>query len=51
MLLPWATVPFAIVLVRTVLRGTAGRELNVVLKRSGQLQLLFGVLWAAGWLV
>ena len=50
-LLPWATLPFAAVLVRTVLRGTAGRELNVVLKRSGQLQLLFGVLWAAGWLV
>ena len=47
-LLPWLTLPFAMALVRTVLRGTAGRELNVVLKRSGQLQLLYGVLWAAG---
>jgi 1,4-dihydroxy-2-naphthoate octaprenyltransferase len=40
--------PLAIALVRSVLGGVAGRELNPVLKRSGQLLLAFGVLLAVG---
>lgn len=47
-LLPLLTLPVAAGLVRAVMRGTAGRELNPVLARSGRLHLLFGVLWAAG---
>lgn len=47
-LLPWLTAPLAIVLVRTVLAGTTGRELNPMLKRSGLLLLSFGVLFSAG---
>ncbi len=48
LLLPWVTSPLAIVLVRQVLGGLAGRELNQILKRTGQLLLSFGVLFAAG---
>lgn len=47
-LLPWLSLPLAVALVRTVLGGLAGRELNPVLGRSGRLQLVYGVLWAAG---
>jgi 1,4-dihydroxy-2-naphthoate octaprenyltransferase len=48
LLLPWLSVPLAAGLLRRVLGGTAGRELNPVLERSGQLLLVFGGLLAAG---
>lgn len=48
LLLPWLTLPLAVTLVRAVLGGLAGRDLNPMLKRTGQLLLLFGVLLAAG---
>jgi 1,4-dihydroxy-2-naphthoate octaprenyltransferase len=51
LLLPLVTAPLAIVLVRRVLGGLAGRELNQMLERSGQLLLLFGVTLAAGLLL
>jgi 1,4-dihydroxy-2-naphthoate octaprenyltransferase len=48
--LPWLSLPLGIWLIRFVGRGT-GRELNRALKRTGQLHLLFGVLFAASlWL-
>jgi 1,4-dihydroxy-2-naphthoate octaprenyltransferase len=48
--LPFLSVPLAIWLVRYVAR-TVGRPLNVALKRTGQLHLLFGVLFTLGlWL-
>ena len=50
-LLPWLTIPLAVRAVRDVLGGLSGRELNRMLARSGQLQLLFGVLLAAGLIV
>jgi 1,4-dihydroxy-2-naphthoate octaprenyltransferase len=51
LLLPWLTAPIAVALVRRVLAGTAGRELNPMLGRTGQLLLLFGLLLAAGLLL
>ena len=48
LLLPWLTLPIGIALTRRVLGGLAGRELNPMLKRTGQLLLFFGVLLAAG---
>jgi 1,4-dihydroxy-2-naphthoate polyprenyltransferase len=51
LLLPWLTLPLGIALVRRVLGGTAGRALNPMLKRSGQLLLLFGLLLATGLLL
>ena len=48
LLLPLLTVPFGITLVRNVLGGTSGRDLNLILKRSGQLLLFFGLLLAIG---
>lgn len=48
--LPWITLPLGIALLRTVFGGAAGRQLNPVLKRTGQLHLLFGLLFAAGFL-
>ena len=50
-LLTWITLPLAAALVRQVLGGLAGRELNAVLKRTGQLEMAFGVLLAAGLLL
>jgi 1,4-dihydroxy-2-naphthoate octaprenyltransferase len=46
LLLPLVTLPLAAALVRRVLGGRAGRELNGILKRTGQLLLLFGLLLA-----
>ena len=51
LLLVLITAPLAIVLVRRVLGGLAGRDLNPMLERSGQLLLLFGVALAAGLLL
>lgn len=48
LLLPWLTLPIGIALTRRVVGGLAGRELNPMLKRTGQLLLCFGVLLAAG---
>jgi 1,4-dihydroxy-2-naphthoate octaprenyltransferase len=44
--LPILSLPLAVALVRYVNR-TQGRPLNLALKRTGQLHLLFGVLFAA----
>lgn len=51
LLLPWLTAPIAMDLVRRVLGGTAGRDLNPMLSRTGQLLLFYGVLLAAGLLL
>lgn len=48
LLLPWITTPLAVVLVRKVLSGLSGRELNPMLRRTGMLLLSFGVLFSAG---
>jgi 1,4-dihydroxy-2-naphthoate octaprenyltransferase len=47
-LLPWLSLPLAVGLGRIVLSGAEGRALNPVLKRTGQLVLVFGVLFALG---
>jgi 1,4-dihydroxy-2-naphthoate octaprenyltransferase len=44
--LPWLTLPLGLGLVRLVLVGVEGPRLNQVLKRTGQLHLLFGCLFA-----
>ncbi|HEY0995273.1 MAG TPA: 1,4-dihydroxy-2-naphthoate polyprenyltransferase [Gemmatimonadaceae bacterium] len=46
--LPWLSLPFGALLVTQVLGGLSGRALNPMLKKSGQLLLLFGILLAAG---
>ena len=51
LLLPLVSAPLAILLVRRVLGGLAGRDLNLMLERSGQLLLFFGVTLAAGLLL
>ena len=51
LLLPLLTLPLALRLVRQVVGGLRGRELNAVLKRTGQLEMAFGVLLAAGLLL
>ncbi len=51
MLLPWITLPLAVRLVRTVRNRTDGPSLNESLAATGQLQLLFCVLLAAGLLL
>jgi len=48
LMLTWLSLPLGVGLTRSVLGGLAGRDLNPVLKRTGQLLLLFGVLFAAG---
>ena len=48
LLLPALTLPLGVALVRRVLGGLTGRELNPMLKRTGQLLLVFGVLLAMG---
>ncbi len=40
--------PLALSLARKVLSGTSGRDLNPMLKKTGQLLLLFGILLSAG---
>ena len=51
LLLPLLALPIAVALVRQVVGGLAGRELNAVLRRTGQLEMAFGVLLAAGLLL
>ena len=48
LLLPILTLPLAFVLVKRVLGGASGRELNPLLEQSGKLLLFFGVLLAIG---
>jgi 1,4-dihydroxy-2-naphthoate polyprenyltransferase len=49
--LPWLTIPLGMSTVRTVTRSVEGPTLNRALKRTGQLHLLFGLLFAAAlWL-
>jgi 1,4-dihydroxy-2-naphthoate octaprenyltransferase len=50
-LLSWLTLPLVVKLVRIVLAGTSGPPLNRVLKATGQLHLLFGILLALGLLL
>ena len=47
-LLPLLTIPLAYRAVRSVLGGLSGRALNPLLAESGRLQLLYGLLLAAG---
>ena len=48
LLLTLISLPLALLLMRIVSRGTSGRALNPVLKKTGQLLLMFGVLLALG---
>lgn len=48
LLLPLVSLPLAVILVRAVLGGLAGRALNPMLARTGQLLLVFGLLLAVG---
>lgn len=48
LLLPWVSAPVALAHVRTILGGRAGRELNPMLGRTGQLLVVYGVLLAVG---
>jgi 1,4-dihydroxy-2-naphthoate polyprenyltransferase len=48
LLLPWVTAPIALMLVRKVLGGMSGRDLNPMLKRTGMLLLAFGVTFSIG---
>lgn len=50
-LLSWLSLPLGVFLARIVGSGAAGPALNPVLKRTGQLHLLFGVLFALGLLL
>lgn len=47
LLLPWITLPFAIYLTSKVL-SLSGRDLNPILRKSGQLLLVYGVMLAIG---
>lgn len=48
LLLPLLSAPLAVILVRRILRGLAGRELNPMLRQTSLLLLLFGVLLGVG---
>ena len=50
-MLSWISIPVGIVLIRMVGGGLSGRPLNLVLKRTGQLLLLYGIPLAAGLLI
>lgn len=47
-LLSWLSLPLAVALTLTVTGDAAGPKLNPVLKRTGQLHLVFGILFAIG---
>lgn len=51
LILPLVTLPIALGLVRRVLGGRAGRDLNATLEQTGKLLLLFGTLLALGLLL
>jgi len=48
LLLTLAVLPMALGLIRIILKGTAGRDLNKILKKTGKLLFFFGVLLAIG---
>lgn len=48
--LPWLTIPLAVPLARTVLSSQDGPRLNAALRETGQLHLLFSVLFAGSFL-
>ena len=48
--LPWLTLPLALPLARTVLTSQDGPRLNQALRETGQLHLLYGVLFAGSFL-
>ncbi|MDQ2890439.1 MAG: 1,4-dihydroxy-2-naphthoate polyprenyltransferase [Gemmatimonadota bacterium] len=48
LLLPLLTLPLGAALVRTILGGVSGRELNPMIRRTGLLLLSFGVLFSIG---
>ena len=48
LLLPWLTIPLAVVLIRVVRTRTDGPALNGAFARTGLLQLAFCVLFSAG---
>lgn len=48
--LPWLTLPLALLLTRIVLTSRDGPRLNQALRETGQLHLLFGVLFAGSFL-
>ncbi len=50
LLLPLLSLPFAARVTMPVLRGAMAGDLNLALKRTAQLQLIFGLLLAAGFL-
>lgn len=47
-LLPWLTLPLAVRLIWSVLRGASGSALNHLLRETGRLQLAFALLFALG---
>lgn len=47
-LAPFISLPLALGATRKVMHGASGRDLNPMLKRSGQIVLVYGVLLAAG---
>jgi 1,4-dihydroxy-2-naphthoate octaprenyltransferase len=51
LLLVWLSAPLAAMLVSRIVSGVTGRDLNPMLKRTGMLLLLFGVLLSVGLLL
>jgi 1,4-dihydroxy-2-naphthoate octaprenyltransferase len=51
LLLTLAVLPMALGLIQKILKGTAGRDLNKILKKTGKLLFFFGVLLAIGVIV
>jgi 1,4-dihydroxy-2-naphthoate octaprenyltransferase len=49
-LLPWLTLPLAVMLMRLILHAE-GRPLNAGLRGTSRLHLFFGILWAAALLI
>jgi 1,4-dihydroxy-2-naphthoate polyprenyltransferase len=50
-MLPWLTIPLGVKLVREVWRGEGGPALNIALRQTAGLHLLFGILLAAGFVL
>ena len=50
-MLSWVALPLAALVAYRVARGAAGHALNIVLKQTGQLHLVFGVLLAISFLL
>lgn len=51
LLAPFLSLPLALAATRKVMRGASGRDLNPMLKRSGQILLAYGVLLSVGLLL